>query len=113
MQTPLERLAERLNQAVRLLGDGGVTLTDAIELVRPFLHVTVLPTDLFPADLATDQSLRGLLAMMELLDGALFRYRRIGVVPSTRLRDIPLLTAGIRAAAEAARSGKPGQITFT
>ncbi|AXK38499.1 hypothetical protein [Crenobacter cavernae] len=81
--------------------------------MRPFRHVTILPSDLFPPDPATDQCLRGLLVVMEQLDGVLYRYRRIGVSPATPLRDIPLLTAGIRAAAEAARTGKAGRITFS
>ncbi|MDH0342107.1 hypothetical protein [Chromobacterium haemolyticum] len=113
MQTPLERLAARLERAIRLLESGQLTLEQACEVVRSFRHITISQVgDLFPPEPTQQQRLQGMLSMMDLLGAALWRYQQIGVPASTRLRDIPLLTAGIRTAVQAALDGKPGAISF-
>lgn len=114
MQTPLDRLAERLDQATRLLESGQLTVEQAVEVVQPFRRISISQVgDLFPPEPTQQQRLEGLLTMMDQLGAALWRYQKLGVPASTRLRDIPLLRAGIRTAVDAALNGKPGAISFS
>lgn len=110
MQTPLDRLADRINEAISLLEGGWVTLGQAIELARPFKNITV-PRDLFPNEYREGQLQNQLLVLSALCD-ALHRYRSLNVSLETRLRDIPLLTRGIRMNIDLALDGKPGAISF-
>jgi hypothetical protein len=112
MQTPIERLATRINEALKALEGGWLTLDQAIELTRPFKSVAV-PQDLFPGEPRFEAVLQNNLSLLAALCNALCRYLALGIPPETKLRDIPLLTRGIRAAIDAALDNKPGLISFS